>query len=364
MSRFILFIMLLCMVSIIGCYKERPVSGIPPFELSEITISQLQQAYANGDYTVRKVVELYLDRIEKIDDSGPELNAVILINPDALAIADSLDHELAAGESRGPLHGIPVLLKDNIDTHDKMPTTAGSRVLKDSYPPQDSWVAKKLREAGAVILGGHTISDDELKYGLAVTGLVHPEKVLTNAQAQPGDLLVLTKPIGTGAITTMLKNGSIDNTILNAATESMTRLNKSAMEACLQISVNAVTDVSGFGLLGHALEMAKASNVSLSLTFANVPILTGAIEAIKAGGVPGGTKANFLYTAADVDYAASLSKEEQWLLNDPQTSGGLLVSVSENKAAAFVPGFIDDGANAAIIGTVEAKERDKIRVRP
>ena len=222
----------------------------------------------------------------------------------------------------------------------------------------------KAEEAGAVILGGHTIGDDELKYGLAVTGLVHPEKVLTNAQAQPGDLLVLTKPIGTGAITTMLKNGSIDNTILNAATESMTRLNKSAMEACLQISVNAVTDVSGFGLLGHALEMAKASNVSLSLTFANVPILTGAIEAIKAGGVPGGTKANFLYTAADVDYAASLSKEEQWLLNDPQTSGGLLVSVSENKAAALIQRLIDDGANAAIIGTVEAKERDKIRVRP
>ena len=159
MSRFILFIMLLCTVSIIGCYKERPVSGIPPFELDEITVSQLQRAYANGDYTVRKVVELYLDRIEKIDDSGPELNAVILINPDALAIADSLDHELAAGESRGPLHGIPVLLKDNIDTHDKMPTTAGSRVLKDSYSPQDSWVAKKLHEAGAVILGKTNLSE-------------------------------------------------------------------------------------------------------------------------------------------------------------------------------------------------------------
>lgn len=102
---------------------------------------------------------MYINRIEAIDDNGPELNSVIVVNPDALAIADSLDRELAAGKSRGPLHGIPVLLKDNIDTHDKMPTTAGSRVLKDSYPPRDSWVAEKLRDAGAVILGKANLSE-------------------------------------------------------------------------------------------------------------------------------------------------------------------------------------------------------------
>lgn len=127
--------------------------------LEEIGIIELQKAYANDDYSVREVVEYYLDRIDKIDKNGPSLHSVIQLNPDALAIADELDKELKAGNKRGPLHGVPVFLKDNIDTHDKMQTTAGSRAMIGSYPLQDSWVAKKLRDAGAVILGKANLSE-------------------------------------------------------------------------------------------------------------------------------------------------------------------------------------------------------------
>ncbi|HLN54647.1 MAG TPA: amidase family protein, partial [Bacteroidales bacterium] len=138
--------------------KEKPTATDTSW-LEEMTISRLQEGYASGKYTVKDVVNAYLERIEELDDNGPMLNSVITINPDAIMIAEQLDAELAAGKSRGPLHGIPVLLKDNIDTHDKMPTTAGSRALKDSYPSKDSFVAKKLRDAGAVILGKSNLSE-------------------------------------------------------------------------------------------------------------------------------------------------------------------------------------------------------------
>lgn len=130
-----------------------------PIQLEEITISELQEGYKNGEYTVTDVVESYIKRIQEIDQGGPELNSVIMINPDALQIAAQLDEELQKGQTRGPLHGIPVLLKDNIDTHDKMPNTAGSRALADSYPLNDSYIVAKLRESGAVILGKTNLSE-------------------------------------------------------------------------------------------------------------------------------------------------------------------------------------------------------------
>ena len=147
------------LISLFACEQQNSRNALDQFQLNEITVADIQLAYKSNKYSVRQVVELYIDRIEEIDRNGPELNSIIVVNPDALHIADSLDLELAAGKSRGPLHGIPIILKDNIDTHDKMPTTAGSRVLKDSYPPQDSWVAKKLRQAGAVILAKANLSE-------------------------------------------------------------------------------------------------------------------------------------------------------------------------------------------------------------
>ena len=144
---------------LLSCQVQDSANKVRPFQLDEITIPEIQQGYKDGSYSVRQIVQLYIARIEEIDRNGPGLNAIILVNPDALQIADSLDQELAAGNSRGPMHGIPVILKDNIDTHDKMPTTAGSRILQDSHPLQDSWVTRKLREAGAVILAKANLSE-------------------------------------------------------------------------------------------------------------------------------------------------------------------------------------------------------------
>ena len=139
--------------------KEQPVNEQDEFLFMEYSIDQLHQGYKNQSYSIVDVVGAYLDRIEAIDIHGPALNSMISINPDALEIAQSLDNELEEGKIRGSLHGIPVVLKDNIDTNDKMPTTAGSRALKDSYPLKDSYVAKKLREAGAVIIGKANLSE-------------------------------------------------------------------------------------------------------------------------------------------------------------------------------------------------------------
>jgi hypothetical protein len=132
---FILFFLLSCQV-------KDSANNVRSFELDEITIEEIQQGYKDGTYTIRQIVQLYIDRIEEIDENGPKLNSIIMVNPDALQIADSLDKELAAGRSRGPLHGIPVVLKDNVDTHDKMPTTAGSRILKDSFGVV--WVVRRI----------------------------------------------------------------------------------------------------------------------------------------------------------------------------------------------------------------------------
>ncbi len=143
----------------VSCHFQNNSKAPQSFPLEEKTISEIQRGYADGSYTVRQVVQLYIDRIEAIDQQGYELNAVILVNPDALDIADSLDAEPKDQKNRGPLFGIPVLLKDNIDTHDKMPTTAGSRLLRESFPLSDSWVAHKLRDAGAVILGKTNLSE-------------------------------------------------------------------------------------------------------------------------------------------------------------------------------------------------------------
>ena len=155
----IIFCFLIYLLLFSACQKRTKSSPTNTFELNEITIDEIHNGYDSEKYTVREIVSQYIKRIENIDQSGPELNSIIIVNPDALAIADSLDKIQKKGKKKGPLFGIPVLLKDNIDTHDKMPTTGGSRILKDSYPLSDSWVAKKLRESGAVILGKTNLSE-------------------------------------------------------------------------------------------------------------------------------------------------------------------------------------------------------------
>ena len=221
---------------------------------------------------------------------------------------------------------------------------------------------QKIAEAGAVMLGGHTIDDDEPKYGLSVTGVVHPDKVLTNAGARPGDALVLTKAIGTGVLYTAMR-AELFATGVAAAAASMARLNKYAAEVMLRYPVNACTDITGFGLLGHAFELADASQVDLELDSRAVPLLPEAAEAAGMGLVPAGAYANRDYLK-QVDFQPAVPVNLQDLLFDPQTSGGLLISLPADRAAELVAELQSAGVTDAVcIGRVAGKGTGIIHVR-
>ena len=190
---------------------------------------------------------------------------------------------------------------------------------------------EKMREAGCVILGGHSVNDDEIKFGYAVTGTVHPDRIKANAGAREGDALVLTKRLGTGVVGTALKRGIADAAHVASATESMLTLNRQACEAMLQYDVHGCTDVTGFGLIGHAREMAVASKVTLEIESAAVQFLPGAVDYARLGAVPGGLKNNCEFASCDVEGSSAVDN----LLYDPQTSGGLLISLPEADAAAL-----------------------------
>ncbi len=216
--------------------------------------------------------------------------------------------------------------------------------------------ADKVQESGAVIAGGHSIDDNEPKFGLSVTGVVHPDKIFKNVGAKPGDALVLTKPIGVGIQTTAIKKEGLTDEQLERVSTVMATLNKTAADQLKDFNPNAVTDVTGFGLLGHASEMAKGSNVSMEVRLNDVPVLNGTIELAESGFVPGGTKANHRWIAEDVQYEA-LSELEQWLLCDAVTSGGLLISMPAEEAEQYVQQMKEHGVpETSIIGTVSEKK--------
>jgi selenide,water dikinase len=222
--------------------------------------------------------------------------------------------------------------------------------------------ADKVKEAGAITVGGHSIDDQEPKFGLSVTGIVHPDKVWRNVGAKPGDVLVLTKPIGVGIITTGIKRRVVTPLQEQIVTETMAMLNKTAAETLTNYHPHAVTDVTGFGLLGHGSEMARGSGVSFEFTFTQVPILEGAIELAKNGVVPGGSMSNHKWLNDDVSYEDILH-EEQLVLCDAITSGGLLVSLSEEEASKYVDRLQTNGlASAAIIGRVTEKKEKLLYV--
>ena len=193
-----------------------------------------------------------------------------------------------------------------------------------------------LRSAGVSLLGGHTVQDQEVKFGYAVTGEVHPERVWRNAGAQAGDVLFLTKPLGTGIIATALKAGRAPDALVALAVASMTRLNRAASEALRGLprdAVHACTDVTGFGLVGHSCEVAAASGVTLEIDTASVPVIDG-VASLVAGNVPGGGRTNAAHFGPDVRFVAEVDRDLVELLHDPQTSGGLLVSVGEAHVSA------------------------------
>ncbi len=218
--------------------------------------------------------------------------------------------------------------------------------------------------AGVTIVGGHTIDDPEPKYGLAVTGIVRPGEELTNAGAKPGDLLVLTKPLGTGIVATATKKGSAPEDVIAAATASMAALNRDGAEVARDHGVKALTDVTGFGLLGHLTEMCRAGGVGVDLWFDRLPLLPGAVELAQEGIVPGGTKRNLEHVLAWTEFDGSLEPWQQLLCADAQTSGGLLLAVAKEEVDRVVRALeARDTPAAAVIGLVREKTGALIRVR-
>jgi selenide,water dikinase len=212
--------------------------------------------------------------------------------------------------------------------------------------------ADVVRSVGAAIAGGHTIQDKEPKYGLAVTGLVHPDRILTKGGARPGDALVLTKPLGTGTITTALKRGQVDPAHLDAAIASMMRLNRVASQAARAAGARSATDITGFGLIGHASEMAEAAGVRFRIRFDALPWLPGALGYAEAWVFAGGAHNNHAFYNPLVTYSRPVLDWQETLLHDPQTSGGLLVAVAPERVEVFLAFCAERAQSAWVIGEV------------
>jgi len=222
--------------------------------------------------------------------------------------------------------------------------------------------AEKVAEAGGVLAGGHTIEDPEPKYGLSVMGLVHPERVLTKSGAQPGDVLVLTKPLGVGIITTALKSEAADPAHVAPAVESMKVLNRRAAQLIQRVGVHACTDVTGFALLGHGQEMAEKSGVQLRFDLAELPFLDGAVGYAERRFFPGGACRNQEHYQHWVEFAPGTPEEMQMLLFTPETSGGLLVAVPASRMQALSALFAKEGAPFWVVG--EVVDGEGVRVLP
>jgi selenide, water dikinase len=224
----------------------------------------------------------------------------------------------------------------------------------------------KMIEAGCTVIGGHSIRDEETKFGYSVTGLIDPKKILANAGAKPGDALILTKALGTGVISTAIKKGKAEAEWIDAAVRSMTTLNKKAAEVIQQgqFRIHAMTDVTGFGLIGHAREMATASNVALRIFSKAIPVLPGALECIRSGYIPGGLNNNRDFAECVVGYDDGIPEEIKSLLFDPQTAGGLLISVDGDDSVRLIQSLNGVSVPAVRIGEVVAHTKPLIVVLP
>jgi selenide,water dikinase len=261
----------------------------------------------------------------------------------AIAAANSLSDVYAMG-------GRPILALAIAAFPEDLPREVIQAILQGG--------ADKVAEAGAVVAGGHTVVDPEPKYGLCVTGLIAPDKVTAKANAQPGDVLLLTKPLGTGVITTAAKRGVSDPVHLDAAIKSMLRLNKVAAELAQMVEVHSATDITGFGVLGHAAEVARNSGVGLRIVADALPLLPGALDYATQGVVPGGLGRNQVFFEQDgyVRYADTVDPARKLLLFDPQTSGGLFVVLPPAAAADLEQQYATAGQPCWRIGDVIADE--------
>jgi len=268
----------------------------------------------------------------------------------AISAANSLSDIYAMGAK--PLFGLNIV---GFPTN-RLPLEVLERILQGAVD--------KAAEAGVSIIGGHTVDDIEPKYGMAVTGVVHPDKVVTNAAAQPGDQIVLTKPIGTGIIATAVKRGLVDEDAAREVNEWMATLNRAAAEAMVEVGVSACTDVTGFGLLGHLREMTAGSGLDAEIYADQVPIMGGAETLISANVVPGGTRDNLAYVEPHMIWGEAVSQTQKLLLADAQTSGGLLIAVPSERLEALLEALDERGVDpVAHIGQFTQPGPGRITVR-
>ncbi len=224
--------------------------------------------------------------------------------------------------------------------------------------------ADKTQEADVAIIGGHTIKTKEPIYGLAVTGTIHPDRIISNATAKVGDSLILTKPLGIGIITTAIKKQQVEEKWVKQAVKTMTFLNRFASEAMLDVGIDACTDITGYGLLGHVWELAEASKVGARVFLSKIPVIHVAWELAREKIIPGGTLANLKFIGDKVDWDKEITEEAKLILSDAQTSGGLLIAVEKEKENKLVDALISRGVpNPVVIGEIIEDERCRIQVK-
>ena len=267
-----------------------------------------------------------------------------------IAAANSLSDVYAMG-------GTPLLAMNIVGFPVTLDKDILGEVLKGGY--------SKAAEAECLIVGGHTVDDPEPKYGLSVVGTVEPGKQVTNAGAQPGDVLLLTKPLGTGIITTAGKQGVCPPQVLQQAVATMSTLNRDAAHAMVKVGVHSATDVTGFGLMGHLQSMVRGSGVGAEIQLGKVPVLPGTWELLEQGVAPGGTHRNLQSVAGSAHWHPDLSEREQLLLCDAQTSGGLLISVAVEKQEVLLAELKSTGvAGAVVVGRITEGPEGQIQVTP
>ena len=343
----------------------------PAMETKDIKLTKLAKCAGCGAKVGAGVLAKLLEGIKVHQD--PNLlvgfdksdDASVYRISDALALVQTVDFfppiaddpylfgQIAATNALSDVYamgGEPKLCLNIMAVPESMPMEAVHAMLRGGYD--------KVYEAGALITGGHSIHDDEPKYGLAVTGFVHPERILTNSGAKPGDVLLLTKPLGIGTLSTAKKVDMLSPEGEALMYRLMTTLNKAARDVMVQHAVHACTDVTGFGLLGHAYEMATGSDVTLALDVASIDLIPEALELARMGFLPAGMYRNRTFAEMGVDTGETeLAKQD--LLYDPQTAGGLLIAVAASDADALYGALQDVVPSAQRIGTVEAYQGGK-----
>ena len=257
--------------------------------------------------------------IQSVDFFTPIVDEPYLFGQ--IAAANSLSDIYAMGGM--PLHALNIAEFPSED----LPLDILSRIFEGGLDI--------VEKAGIPILGGHTVKDPIPKYGLVVTGKVHKNNLTLNSTAKPGDMLILTKPLGTGIISTAIKKSGATSSIIKESVDVMTHLNLGAAKAMNAVGVNSCTDITGYGLLGHILEMCKGSKVSVAIDYSKLPLIDGVLELAKNGFIPGGTKNNLNFVFSEVMFPENSTKEEQYIMADAQTSGGLLISLPKNKTDAL-----------------------------